>query len=382
MGRYSKFIGKTAYFSTSFFLMGYFLFPTEKMHGLFLYIAVFCPVLLVIWRYKEKIIPINWVFISLVCLIFYLFFNSFWSINYSFGQSIKYFRYFLGVLILGGGIFFCQFLDKRYTFFLLKWLIFIGFFNYIYEVFVFFRDIASPLDTRFSRQPIEEAMMAGFLFLACLWLYNDQFDWVYKSVLAVAAISFIMVVLLTKSRGPLLSLVFSIPLMLFFKKTQAKKYFIYFMLLMVFVGVFLGFTGSYIKIFSRGLDFPYRIEIWRLSLKDGFEFFWFGQGASESSPIFVDGNKFTHSHNLLLSIFRMGGVVGVMLFLVNFILCIFTGFKTKNETTKLWVLLLFYGVLCLMTNGRYPLTHHFVIWYAYWIPILFISYNAKIFKIH
>ena len=126
-------------------------------------------------------------------------------------------------------------------------------------------------------------------------------------------------------------------------------------------------------IFSRGFSFPDRMEIWLMSFRESLDYFWFGQGASHKPLIIISsGEIFEHSHSILLSIFRMSGITGVLLFSTNLVLCFLAGLKHKNSPEKLWVIWLFFGVLCLATDSKYPLTRPSSSWLAYWIPIAFI----------
>lgn len=378
---YEKVVGKWIYYATTLFLLGYFIFPTTKLHNLFLHVGLCVPVLLILPVVYKNIRPSNWILISALGLAAYLFLNSLWSIHYSPAQSLKYFGYLLALYCLIGGIYFSQSLDADYSVHLLKAFIVIGSLHYMYGIWEHFQEFEEPLAQRYSYRPIDEAIFAGMLFLMSLWLIMDQSRWSHKLAILALAIPFVLVMLLSKSRGPQLAFLLSLPLFAYFRGMKIKNFVLMALALFFLTAAVLFFTGTAKQIFSRGLEFPYRIDIWMISLREGIEYFWFGQGMSEQAPIFVDGNKFNHSHNILLSIFRMGGITGAVLFMLNFVLCLWVGFKQEKPLTKLWVLLLFFGVICLMTNGRYPLTRHNSIWLPYWIPIAFIAANATSFKI-
>ena len=378
---YEKVVGKWIYYATTLFLLGYFIFPTTKLHNLFLYVGLCVPVILILPVVYKSIRPSNWILVSMLGLAAYLFLNSLWSIHYSSAQSLKYFGYLLGLYCLVGGVCYSQARVPDYSEYLLKAFIVIGSLHYMYGIWGHFQEFEEPLAHRYSYRPIDEAIFAGMLFLMSLWVIVDQSQWWRRLAILGLAIPFVLVMLLSKSRGPQLALLLSLPLFAYFRGMKIRHFVLMALALLMVMASVLFFTGTAKQLFSRGLEFPYRVDIWMISLREGFEYFWFGQGMSEQAPIFVDGNKFNHSHNIVLSIFRMGGITGVVLFALNFVLCLWVGLKQEKPVTKLWVLLLFFGVVCLMTNGRYPLTRHTSIWFAYWIPIAFIAANATSFKI-
>nr|WP_305909995.1 O-antigen ligase family protein [Methylomarinum sp. Ch1-1]MDP4522940.1 O-antigen ligase family protein [Methylomarinum sp. Ch1-1] len=235
---------------------------------------------------------------------------------------------------------------------------------------------------RYSDRPIDEAIFAGMLLLACFWWVLEEKSLSHKLGISALSIPFIMILLLAKSRGPQIAFLISMPLVAYCQGFRLKKFLIYFIALAIILLSVLLLSETAKQIFSRGLHFPYRGEIWRASFYESLEYFWFGQGASHRPPIFIDsGEKFNHSHNILLAVFRMGGIVGVLLFLMNLCLCFIAGFKQRDSIIGLWGICLFFGILCLMTNGQYPLTRPTSLWFAYWIPVAFIGATTTCFKI-
>ncbi len=374
-------IEKWCFYATSIFLVGYFIFPSLKKHNLFLLVGVCVPFVLMIPFWYKKISLNNWVIVSTVALIFYLFLNSFWSIHYSLAQSLVYLKYLFFISCLIGAIIFVQYKQPKYSEYLFRAFIIIGSMHFIHGIWEHFHIYAYPLDVRYSKRPIDEAIFAGLLLLACFWLFIESKQLLHRTVIFALSIPFIIVLLIAKSRGPQLAFFLSIPLVAYFQGVRLRNFMIVIGCLLSILVFLLFLTDTAKYIFSRGLEFPYRVDIWAASFQQGLEYFWFGQGMNEKAPIFVDGAKFTHGHNILLSIFRMGGIVGALLFIINLVLCLLAGFKQQNSINRLWVVWLCFGVLCLMTNGRYPLTRHSELWFAYWIPIAFIGATTPYFKI-
>lgn len=374
-------IEKWCFFSTTLFLVGYFIFPSVKRHNLFFLVGVCIPLLLITPFYYKKIRIDNWVIASAFMLVFYLFLNSFWYANYSVEQSLVYFRYLFFLCCLIGAILFVQYKQPKYSEYLFRAFIIVGSLHFTYGIWKHFHIYPQPLDIRYSNRPIDEATFAGMLLLACFWLMIETKNFLHKLIIFGFSIPFIIILFIAKSRGPQLAFLISIPLVAYFQGIKLKRFMLVTISLVAILISLLVLTGTAQHVFSRGLEFPYRIGIWSISIQQGMQFFWFGQGLNENATLFIDDGMFTHSHNILLSIFRMGGIVGVLLFTLNFILCMAAGFKQQNSINKLWVVWLCFGVLCLMTNGRYPLTRHSELWFAYWIPIAFIGATTPYLKI-
>jgi O-antigen ligase len=360
------------------FLLGYFFFPSSSKQNTFFYIAVCTPAVLLLPHYYKQLRPTTWVTASAIILLCYLFLNSLWSIHYSTSQSLKYLRYLFTLYCLFAAIFVLQYKRPGYSIWLFKAFVIIGFFHSIYGIFDHLITEKDPLLTRLE-DPIDSAMHAGLLLLTCLWLMFEKKAWKHKLTYIGLSVPFIILILLSKSRGPQLALLLTLPLAIYFQKLNIKKIIPLASALLIVFCLLLLFTDASKILFSRGLSFPYRQEIWMTSLKESLNYFWLGQGASHKPPLFLpSGSIFNHSHSILLSIFRLGGIVGVLLFSINFILCLFVGFKSSHSPPKLWVIWLVFGTLCLMTNGKYPLARPSSMWLAYWIPIAFIcAYHSK-----
>ena len=361
------------------FLLGYFFFPTSSKHNTFFYIAVCAPLVFLAPKYYKQLRLLTWLTATALLFSFYLYLNSLWSIHFSSSQSFKYLRYLLTLYCLFAAVFLIQ-KQSNYSEFLFKGFLFFGFFHSLFGIFNHFNNVTHPLATRYN-DPIDSAMLVGFLLLTCFWFISENKDWKKHFFYIIVSIPFVMIILLSKSRGPQLAMLLSIPLVPFFQSQSIKKLILPAILLTFLISCGLYITNTYTDIFSRGLTFPYRIEIWIASLKESFDYFWFGQGASHKPMISIPSSneKFNHSHNILLVTFRMGGILGVFLFSINLILCFFAALKRDKSIENLWAIWLFFGITCLMSNGKYPLTRPSASWLAYWIPIAFICASSSNF---
>lgn len=367
-----KYIEKWITLSLPIFLLGYFFFPSSSLRNTFYYIAVCFPVVLLLPAYYRQFKPTTWVTASSIIFIFYLLLNSLWSIHYSTDQSLKFLRYVFSLYCLFAAVFIFHNNRPGYCDQLFKAFIFFGFFHSLYGIFIHFNMFPKPLTIRYD-DPIESSMLVGLLMLTCIWLMIESKSWRHSAIYFFLSIPFIIIMILSKSRGPQMALILTLPLIAYFQSQYIKKL-IYLFLIPLFAIIPLILFPDFSKIiFDRGFSAPYRIEIWSASFNESLNYFWFGQGASHRPPLFISsGERFNHSHNILLSIFRMGGIVGVILFFTNLILCFFAGLKSSNSIHRVWIVWLCFGVLCLMTNGKYPLIRPSSAWLVYWIPIAFI----------
>jgi hypothetical protein len=219
-------------------------------------------------------------------------------------------------------------------------------------------------------------MLAGLLLLSCFWLMIENHNYKHKFIYVVLSIPLMALIFLSKARGPQFALFITLIPFCYFQIQNIRKHLaahiipiVAFCLLLVVL-----LSSDFAKsLFSKGLSMPYRPDIWSESFKEALDNFWFGQGASrKSTPLMASNIAFDHSHNIALAIFRMGGIVGLVLFSINLGLCFLAAVKRKKSIYHLWVIWLFFGVVCLMTNGKYPLTRPSTTWFAYWVPIAFI----------
>lgn len=384
-GKYTvrRFIEGWVFIATTIFMVGYFIFPTTSKQNTFFYVGVCAVIVLLVPVYYKNIRSLNLLSISTLLFSFYLFANSLWSIHFSTEQTLKYLRYLFTLYCLFGAIFLVQHKRPDYSILLLKSLIVIGFFHYTYGIWEHFHAFENPLAVRYSNRPIDEAIFAGVLLLACCWLMLEQKTIAYKFIYFGLSVPFIIILLLAKSRGPQLAFFLSLPLVAYCQGVSLKRFALYTGLVCLALGAVLFGTGGAEKIFSRGVHFPYRSQIWLASLHESLDYFWIGQGASHKPPLVIDdGRIFNHSHNILLSVFRMGGIVGVLLFLANIGLCLLSGFKHRNSIIGFWAVWLLFGFLCHLTNGQYPLTRPTSLWFAYWIPVFFICALVTNFKLN
>ncbi len=382
----NKYLEKWAIFGLIIFLLGYFIFSSSKLHNTLFYIGICIPVVLLIPSCFKNIKPQSWLAVSALVFAFYLFLSSLWAIDFSIGKSLKFLKYLFILYCLFAAVFVFQKTKPANTKLLFIALVVVGSLSSIYGIYDHFNKYIlqsiDPLLYRYN-DPIHSAMLAGLLLLTCFWLMIDNHNYKYKFMYLVLSIPLIALIFLSKARGPQLALFIALIPLCYFQVQNIRKHLAVLIVPLFVLSlciIFLLFSDFAKELFSKGLSIPYRLDIWSASLKEAFDHFWFGQGATRKpAPLMASNIAFDHSHSLALAIFRMGGIIGLILFSINLVLCFVAGIKVKKSVHHLWVIWLFFGVICLMTNGKYPLTRPSTTWLAYWVPMAFICASFSSF---
>jgi len=277
-------------------------------------------------------------------------------------------------------VFLAVYKKQNYCNLLFNSFLIVGFFHFCYGIFNHFHTLENPFEVRYGEM-IQDAMFAGLLFFTAIWLINESKSWKLKTLYFISLIPFVIVLFIAKSRGPQFALFLTLPLFIYFQNIQLKNIFSILLCLSIIVlNVTLIFPDSINSLFSRGISAPYRLGIWTTVFQESLEFFWFGQGISKMTSVVTPLGTFDHSHNIILSVFRMGGIAGVLLFLCNLILIAFSALKNQSSTHRLWIIWLVFGLFCMLTNGQYPFARPKTSWLAYWVPIAFLcaSYSKHL----
>ncbi|MCB1874377.1 MAG: O-antigen ligase family protein [Chromatiales bacterium] len=223
-------------------------------------------------------------------------------------------------------------------------------------------------------RPIRAAMLYGAVTVVLMWLLLRAETPMHAGFYSVAMMPPLAIVLLSKSRGPLAALLIVSAWMIWRHGRGDRRWLWPVAMAGLAFAVLAGTTDLLPRLFSRDLLFiSYRDEIWDSVLSAISADPWFGTGVSSRNDVMVDsGMVFSHSHNFVLSTWRFSGLVGVVLLLTQLGLALFGGYKGERGNRGVWSALLLFGVLCLSTNGSYPLSRPVEAWFVYWLPIGFL----------
>ncbi|MCB2181376.1 MAG: O-antigen ligase family protein [Desulfobulbaceae bacterium] len=227
---------------------------------------------------------------------------------------------------------------------------------------------------------------AASLFSLWIFLNEKKLEKTWASLVPILIIfPQLLLMIITYSRGPLLALMVSVLVLFSFNYDRLllqKKVllFVGITFAAAFVGLLLA-TGvdSFViamqglgeKLWERGLSL--RLEVWQAVFQETGDHYFLGQGLKPDTKFVVaSGFVYDHSHNFLIDIYRYCGIAGVFVMASYLIYALKISLK-KNKQIQLWGILLFYGCLCLLTNGKYPLADVSEFWFVFWLPIAFIT---------
>ena len=124
----------------------------------------------------------------------------------------------------------------------------------------------------------------------------------------------------------------------------------------------------------------YRIEIWANAWWQIGEKFWFGHGYDAPLRIVLENfaNAFSDPHNISLSVFYAGGVVGFVLWAGVYIVALTESWRWRSDK---WVMAcsatVMYGLVAGMTEGGSFLSRPKEHWFLIWIPLALLSVTTN-----
>jgi O-antigen ligase len=218
--------------------------------------------------------------------------------------------------------------------------------------------------------PINTAIYLGVTVLAS-WHLFPQCRPLNKLGLLVLSVTSMNLMFLTQSRGPLISL--TITLFLVSATRRCKDDLILWggtLAICVVSTLLLDIMPS----ITERVNAPdYRLDIWSRAVGLIKENPLFGQGYGDSANIAIrvyEKDVFvTHSHSSIIETFRVGGLIGGFIFIAMILSNTRIRPKTASVGQCFFLSWLFFGLLCLSTNGRLPFIRPSVEWFAFWIPL-------------
>lgn len=360
------------------YIAGFFLLPSSKQNTL-LYMTVFLPWLMLLPYKAKSLLPKHVVTYALCIGILYYCVSSFWSSSpgESFSKSIKYGVYIFAFL----SSIFLLIKNKKISLSLVFMVVFLV--ALASAMITFTLQWASITDgrlthsllTSISTNPINTAVFFGVASLIAVHFSRVTERPLHKWLLLMAFFLFFVLIILTKSRGPIVALIITLPLMFMFIKGRSRT------IDYLIIGVTLIFIIILSIMFFESIDQRmgqpnYRLEIWSAAFDEFQKNIIFGTGLNFDDRITLSsGLSFTHSHNSFIQFFVTGGIVGGSIF-IGIIMYVFTiAIRSKNSLIKLCFLWLLFGCICLATNGKLLIYRPSSTWFSFWIPLSLIMYS-------
>ena len=231
---------------------------------------------------------------------------------------------------------------------------------------VFMRDSRLRHVAHQLNSPIEGGGVYGLtVFFTYFFLFKNRarnYEWVYVGLAGL----FLLTMVLTKSRGPLIA--FSVTGVLCGLITRDTKVLVTLIAIAIAV-VTLSNGGNFGKrIFSLETG---RFELAKRLIEESQDSLVFGRGISTDTRFTLkDGRTRPHGHNAYLGTLFKGGLVGLFLLLSVIGVGFYESFryflKTKNIT---YFALLLFGSICIISGEDKLLTHPDALWLIFWLPL-------------
>jgi len=354
------------------YVAGFFLFRSSTQNTL-LYLTTFLPWLLLLPYTLKHLLSKHILVKMLVVGLFYYCISSFWSSSpgEAFPKLMKYSVYIFAYMT---AIFLLVKSNKLSI-------------NHVFKV-IFFSAIASGVITlieqwpiinnarlthstlmTISSNPINTAVFFSVASLIAIHFIRITEKVNYQIISLIALLLFIGLILLTKSRGPVIALMLVIPLMFITIKSKSKL--VDYVLISIMVILVLVVTIVLSEQAIGRLNEPnYRLEIWSAAFEMIRENLLLGTGLNYDERIITSsGLVFTHAHNSFIQFIVTGGLIGGGIFASIIISALVIGYKSQDSAVRFCVIWLLFGCLCLSTNGKLLIYRPSSVWFSFWGPL-------------
>jgi len=358
-------------------LLSHLLLPSGKQHTIY-YLTVLLPWCILLPFRITKLLPKHLLIYSVVAFLVYSTSSALWSLNPmdNFYTALKQFFYIFSLL----STVYWVINHKENNTLLFKSIIVAALITGIYTLYqINIVDIFHITNNRLmgiAENPLNTALYFGIASLTSFYFFCTEKN---RSIYAygLLCVFFLTIVLLTKSRGPILYLMLSFILsMIVLKKRPSKQVLIICVLILAIITSCLLLYWENISTTMRLSNPSYRLELIAASFAQTKGHFLFGTGLDFNSILTLsNGKQYADSHNFIVEILRTGGLVGTALWAISFLYALFLGLSSQSKPVKLWTIWLIYGALHLFTDGKFLIHRPSSTWFAYWIPFAFLYFT-------
>lgn len=353
------------------FVVGYFVFPTSNAQKTWFYLGVLLPVLLLLPAINWRLLLSARQYYLLVVFICYLWVTQFWSMQFDAHDVVAYSKRILLIFALLIAAVLVQHRYARFQTYLLLGFFLFGVAAALIELWHYFgREpfhwrVLIPDPDRFANQN-RAAKVYGVVVVLGISIPFLQHDKRYSLLALMGIIPAVAVVVLTRSSSALAALLAVILLAPLALSVSRKKV----ALLLLFcavMAILMYLFGLSEWFLAQG--WSKRDVIWLSVLSEAGDNLWFGQGIRSDTSVLAEGRGYGHEHNFVLAVLRYGGLVGIGLLAAVFLQAMLRGLRGHSPYSRLWLLILVYGCVALLTSGKYPLSRPNESWLLFWIPL-------------
>ncbi|KZB56139.1 O-antigen ligase family protein [Thalassospira xiamenensis] len=365
-----------------FIVSGYLLRPTPTWAIIFY--AILVPATFIIYIKNKNLFIENFqntIFTTSVILILWFLLTISWGVNQPDFNVKKYIaRSITNLIFLFTAAHFFSLPNEKWKKTLFKYLPYAVFINITISIVVFYAVNENPLNQRMigwaeTRHPILGSLviLTGF----CITYYQSQIATtkIEKVTYAAICISCGIFIILTQSRGPLLTLLFICASFTVFSGKTVRWLMLGTLVFLLAVFTFNDeIQRQVLQSLSRN---PWRFEIWMDAWKYIQNAPIIGNGLASLNTFGAIEQKFPHS--IYVSSAFFGGAIGLFLLLALFAQLAWAALNTEDKTTKAFHL----GLLCVpviggLTDLAQVSKSPGELWYILWVPVtIIIGHSIK-----
>ncbi len=358
----------------SIFMVGFFFIPNAVDQYKFYIAAVFLPSLFLLPK-TEYLLRNNPLWIAILLYLGYMLFSSFWSNEFSITTlwyDLKLALYILAFLMITVTLDLSH--DNRLDA-MLRFTCICSAIAAIISIPLWYKTNLFP-DSRLIgigtlENPNPSSFVYGFFSVLSGYYALQSKNTLHRAVFLFCTSILLMFVLLTQSRtGILATLVSQLLLIVFYPRNKQVTFGIAAIVGVAFIFYMLASPWMLSRL--TDISFPQRIHIWKHVLDLIVVTPVFGNGYQTEFLAHIPNSTtvLNSTHNTFLATARDGGLVGLGLQLLVIISAFRAGLKTLiSNNNPIYLVLLIFGLLCMLTATDQILTRPRELWIIFWLPL-------------
>lgn len=247
-------------------------------------------------------------------------------------------------------------------------------------ILLFKNDFVIPTESRLNlsilinlseNNPISSGIILGAIILVAVNKIKESTTLWHLALITLVSSSALLLLILTKSRGPLIALAISLTILAILNKNKKTYVYLTFGLLLMLTFLYL---SNIVEMLSSRMEQPnYRLWIWTYTIQSMENNWLFGHGLGSKAaiPLYNKDNELittvSHAHSSAFDSLRVGGLIGISLISTMTAYLLYKPLKRNHGW--LFLVLFIFGFICLSTNGKFPLIRPSIEWFGFWAPL-------------